>query len=94
MYKDLWLTAVLYAGLVVLAILGLRDWQRAARCCSDRRLHHVEQRLASHIAAQFIRRHLQRAPRKLRARPAHVRRDQQVRTLPQWVTDRAAAPDP
>jgi nicotinamide mononucleotide transporter len=30
-YKDLWLTAVLYAGLVVLAILGLRDWQRAAR---------------------------------------------------------------
>jgi nicotinamide mononucleotide transporter len=31
MYKDLWLTAVLYAGLVGLAILGLRDWQRAAR---------------------------------------------------------------
>ena len=31
MYKDLWLTAVLYAGLVVLAILGLRDWKRAAR---------------------------------------------------------------
>ena len=30
-YKDLWLTAVLYAGLVVLAILGLRDWRRAAR---------------------------------------------------------------
>ena len=28
-YKDLWLTALLYAGLVVLAVLGLRDWQRA-----------------------------------------------------------------
>ncbi len=30
-YKDLWLTALLYAGLVVLAVLGLRDWSRAAR---------------------------------------------------------------
>lgn len=30
-YKDLRITAVLYAGLVVLAILGLRDWRRAAR---------------------------------------------------------------
>jgi len=29
-YKDLWITAVLYAILVVLAILGLRDWRRAA----------------------------------------------------------------
>ena len=29
-YKDLRITAVLYAGLVVLAILGLRDWRRAA----------------------------------------------------------------
>jgi len=29
-YKDLWLTAVLYAGLTALAILGLRDWRRAA----------------------------------------------------------------
>jgi len=28
-YKDLWLTAVLYAGLVVLAIVGLQDWRRA-----------------------------------------------------------------
>lgn len=28
-YKDLWLTAVLYAVLVGLAVLGLRDWQRA-----------------------------------------------------------------
>jgi nicotinamide mononucleotide transporter len=30
-YKDLWLTALLYAGLVGLAILGLRDWRRAAK---------------------------------------------------------------
>jgi nicotinamide mononucleotide transporter len=30
-YKDLWITAVLYAGLVILAVLGLRDWRRAAR---------------------------------------------------------------
>ncbi len=29
-YKDLWATAVLYAILVGLAVLGLRDWQRAA----------------------------------------------------------------
>ena len=28
-YKDLWLTAVLYAVLVVLAVIGLRDWRRA-----------------------------------------------------------------
>lgn len=30
-YKDLWLTALLYAGLVGLAILGLRDWRRATK---------------------------------------------------------------
>jgi nicotinamide mononucleotide transporter len=29
-YKDLWPTALLYAGLVGLAVLGLRDWRRAA----------------------------------------------------------------
>ena len=29
-YKDLWLTALLYLVLVGLAILGLRDWRRAA----------------------------------------------------------------
>jgi nicotinamide mononucleotide transporter len=29
LYKDLRLTAVLYAGLTVLAVLGLRDWRRA-----------------------------------------------------------------
>ena len=28
-YKDLWATAVLYALLVGLAVLGLRDWRRA-----------------------------------------------------------------
>lgn len=28
-YKDLWLTAVLYALLVMLAVVGLRDWRRA-----------------------------------------------------------------
>jgi len=28
-YKDLWPTALLYAGLVALAALGLRDWKRA-----------------------------------------------------------------
>jgi nicotinamide mononucleotide transporter len=28
-YKDLWLTAVLYAILVALAVLGLRDWKKA-----------------------------------------------------------------
>jgi nicotinamide mononucleotide transporter len=28
-YKDLWPTAWLYAGLVALAALGLRDWRRA-----------------------------------------------------------------
>jgi nicotinamide mononucleotide transporter len=29
-YKDLWFTGILYAGLVALAVLGLRDWSRAA----------------------------------------------------------------
>jgi nicotinamide mononucleotide transporter len=28
-YKQLWPTALLYALLVALAILGLRDWKRA-----------------------------------------------------------------
>jgi len=28
-YKNLWPTALLYAGLVALAVLGLRDWRRA-----------------------------------------------------------------
>lgn len=30
-YKNLWLTAVLYAGLVGLALVGLRNWNEAAR---------------------------------------------------------------
>jgi len=30
LYKDLRATALLYAGLVVLAVLGLRDWRRAS----------------------------------------------------------------
>jgi nicotinamide mononucleotide transporter len=35
-YKDLWLTAVLYAALVGLAILGLLDWRKAPReVCTD-----------------------------------------------------------
>lgn len=29
-YKDLRMTAVLYAGLTVLAVVGLRDWKRAS----------------------------------------------------------------
>jgi nicotinamide mononucleotide transporter len=29
LYKDLRPTAALYAGLVALAVLGLRDWRRA-----------------------------------------------------------------
>ncbi|HEY1806270.1 MAG TPA: nicotinamide riboside transporter PnuC [Terracidiphilus sp.] len=29
-YKDLWATALLYAAFVPLAVLGLRDWSRAA----------------------------------------------------------------
>ena len=41
LYKDLRLTAVLYALLVALAVLGLRDWRRAEGRQSDRRLHHV-----------------------------------------------------
>jgi nicotinamide mononucleotide transporter len=30
-YKDLWATALLYAAFVPLAVLGLRDWRRAAK---------------------------------------------------------------
>jgi nicotinamide mononucleotide transporter len=35
-YKDLRTTALLYAGLVGLAVLGLRDWQRAAAAAPER----------------------------------------------------------
>ncbi len=31
LYKDMWSTAALYAGFVALAVLGLRNWQRAAK---------------------------------------------------------------
>jgi nicotinamide mononucleotide transporter len=34
-YKNLWPTALLYAGLVGLAILGLRDWRRAPMAASE-----------------------------------------------------------
>jgi nicotinamide mononucleotide transporter len=37
-YKHLQTTALLYAGLVLLAILGLRDWRRAARAADRTRL--------------------------------------------------------
>jgi nicotinamide mononucleotide transporter len=37
-YKNLWLTAVLSVGLVALAVLGLRDWQRAAAARSGSRV--------------------------------------------------------
>lgn len=33
-YKGLWPTALLYAGLVGLAVLGLRDWRRAPRAAA------------------------------------------------------------
>lgn len=36
-YKQLLITAVLYAGFVVLALIGLRDWRRAARPAPARR---------------------------------------------------------
>lgn len=35
-YKDLRITAVLYAVFVVLAVIGLRDWRRAARAEAGR----------------------------------------------------------
>ncbi|HUA98336.1 MAG TPA: nicotinamide riboside transporter PnuC [Terracidiphilus sp.] len=38
-YKDLYLTAALYAGLVGLAVLGLIDWQRAAARMEASRAH-------------------------------------------------------
>jgi nicotinamide mononucleotide transporter len=30
-YKDLWLTAILYVGVMALCVLGLRNWTRALR---------------------------------------------------------------
>lgn len=34
-YKELLITAVLYAGFVVLAAIGLRDWRRASRAVAE-----------------------------------------------------------
>jgi len=34
-YKDLLITAVLYAGFVVLAAIGLRDWRRASHAVTE-----------------------------------------------------------
>lgn len=34
-YKDLLITAVLYAGFVVLAVIGLRGWQKARQPATD-----------------------------------------------------------
>ena len=87
-YKDLWPTALLYAAFVPLAVLGLRDWRRAAASCLARRLHHILQRLAVHVAPQLIGRGAQRARRKLRRRSADVRREQQIRATPQRMTFR------
>jgi nicotinamide mononucleotide transporter len=36
-YKNMWTTAVLYAGFVALAVMGLRSWRRAASQVSDAR---------------------------------------------------------
>src|SRR6266567_348164 len=41
-YKDLWLTAVLYAFLVGLAVLGLFEWRRAPQEVSSRKLEASE----------------------------------------------------
>ena len=35
-YKSMWTTAVLYAGFVALAVMGLRAWQRAAQVSDAR----------------------------------------------------------
>jgi nicotinamide mononucleotide transporter len=45
-YKDLRATALLYAGLVALAVLGLREWQRAAQ---------ASERAAAEAASQIAR---------------------------------------
>lgn len=41
-YKGLNLTALLYAGLVALAVLGLRDWRRAAGQQAESYAHSME----------------------------------------------------
>ena len=37
LFKDMWTTAALYAGFVALAVLGLRNWQRAISQDSEAR---------------------------------------------------------
>jgi nicotinamide mononucleotide transporter len=37
LYKDMWTTAMLYAGFVALAVLGLRSWQLALSQSSEAR---------------------------------------------------------
>jgi nicotinamide mononucleotide transporter len=37
LYKDMWTTAMLYAGFVALAVLGLRSWQLALSQASEAR---------------------------------------------------------
>ena len=95
LYKNLRATALLYAGLVALAVLGLRGV--AARflpvlrietvstrnnkldCCLD----YVVKRFAINIAAQLASRGAQGAGSKLRARSGNVGREQQVGAAPQ-----------
>ena len=85
-YKDLWLTAVLSAGLVVLAVLGLRDWRRRGGGYLYSRLNDIVKWFAGHVAAQFVSSSAQRAWRKLRRRTGHMRRDQQIRAAPQGMS--------
>jgi nicotinamide mononucleotide transporter len=52
-YKGLNLTALLYAGLVGLAVLGLRDWRRAAGQQADGNVHQAAiPRQGTHRTAQ------------------------------------------
>jgi len=71
-YKDLWITAVLYAGLVGLAILGLREWRRAAASDQNRGLNYIFERSPSYSAATHRPPCAARA-RKLRRRSSDVR---------------------
>ena len=71
-------------GLVGLAVLGLRIGG-ARPCSSDRGLHHVLQRFAVDVAAQFVCGYAHERGRELRARSADVRREQQIGAAPQRV---------
>jgi nicotinamide mononucleotide transporter len=76
-YKDLWLTAVIYARLAARAGGGL-----------DGKLHDVVQRLTVHVAAQLVRGHTQGTRAKFRAGTADVRRDEQIGAAPERVAFR------